>query len=200
MLWDIDHMPPKKWRLDQKRLDQKRQICCSRNKYVILCLKFMCVALIFQGIYVYLHIYSIYWISHPLTNNSTWRASKRDSLLKIYNDIRIYIYNCHPAVLTICMYTPWTHGVSHSLGTCWDFPPKQPGIFSWGSCIRIYLTWIPRKAFRVQRKQPAETGWNHGRFFRWKYGVRFETVGKWQTGSKWAQGLTLFFSIGKNRS
>lgn len=92
MLWDIDHMPPKKWRLDQKRLDQKRQICCSRNKYVILCLKFMCVALIFQGIYVYLHIYSIYWISHPLTNNSTWRASKRDSLLKIYNDIRIYIY------------------------------------------------------------------------------------------------------------
>ena len=199
--------PAKKWRLDQKRL-----ICCSRKKYGILCLKCMCLAVIFQGIYIYvyvicIHIYSIYWIDHPLTNTSTWRASKRDcpysKYIYIYNDMYIYIYNCHPGWWRIVSYRVNPRGI--------PFTWSMPGDFTQQPCFFLHEAVVfestspgfPERR-ETSRSTETETTGRNGLGFPWEIfpvelGVRLRNPWiNWKTGEQMRSGVwPCFFLIGK---
>ena len=161
-----------------------------------------CVWLLFSRVYIYvyvicIHIYSIYWIDHPLTNTSTWRASKRDcpysKYIYIYNDMYIYII----VILDGdgLYHTGWTQGVSHSLEACRVISPSNLAFFF----MRQLYSNLPhldsqkggKPRVQRKRKQPAETGWvSRGRFFRWNLGWGYETLGlTGKLGSKWGQGF-----------
>ena len=65
-----------------------------------------CVWLLFSRVYMYIYIYTVYIGSPTHSLTIAPEGLQKEIPYSKYIMIYVYIYNCHPAVLTICMYTP----------------------------------------------------------------------------------------------